>query len=108
MELTIFGKKKSTKDGKKDFAVYFTKLTKKGGEVITTSVKFREECGAPSLKDCPMNIVVDKSKANFVEKGITYADAEGVEHEGIDRTLWIAEWTEGAPYVDTSLDEFDL
>lgn len=107
MELVIFGKKRTSKDGR-DFATYFTKLTKKSGETITTSVKFREECGAPSLKDCPMNIVVDKSKANFVEKGITYTDADGAEHEAIDRTLWVSEWTEGAPYVDTSLDDFDL
>ena len=106
MELTIFGKKRTSKDGR-DFATYFAKLKKKTGEVITTSVKFREECGAPSLKDCPMNIVVDKSKANFVEKGITY-EKEGMECEGIDRTLWISEWTEGAPYVDTSLDDFDV
>lgn len=107
MELTIFAKGRKTKEGK-DFTSYFTKLTKKSGEEITTSVRFREECGAPSKKDCPMNIVVDKSKANFTEKGVTYTDSEGVEKEAIDRTLWISEWKEGKPYVDTSLDEFDI
>ena len=105
MELTIFAKKRKTKEGK-DFTAYFTKLTKKTGEVITTSVKFREDCGAPKRENCPMNIVVDKSHANFVEKGITYEDSEGIEKDGIDRTLWISEWTEGELYVDTSLDEF--
>ena len=107
MELVIFAKKRTKKDGG-DFTSYFTKLTKKSGEEITTSVKFREDCGAPKREKCPMNIIVDKANANFVEKGITYEDAEGVEHEGIDRTLWISEWEEGAPYVDKSLDDFDL
>lgn len=107
MELTIFAKKRKTKDGK-DFTSYFTKLTKKSGEEITTSVKFREDCGAPKREQCPMNIIVDKGNANFVEKGVTYTDAEGVEKDAIDRTLWIAFWEEGTPYVDKSLDDFDL
>lgn len=106
MQIAIFSKKRSTKDGKKTFYTYFTKLTKKDGEEITTSVKFREECGEPDGKSCPMNIVVDKGACNFVEKGITYKDAEGNEKDGIDRTLWVSSWKEGEPYEDKSMDSF--
>ena len=104
MVLTIFGKKRTSKDGR-EFATYFTKLTKKTGEQVTATVKFREECGAPSLKECPMNIIVERDKANFNEKGITY-EKDGVEHEAIERVLWVSAWTQGEPYIDESLDEF--
>ena len=105
MELTIFAKKRVSKEGK-DFTTYFTKLTKVDGEEITTTVKFREECGAPKREQCPMNIVADKTDCNFVEKGVTYKDSEGNDKEAIERVLWISKWTEGEKYVDTSMDAF--
>lgn len=108
MKLTIFAKKRTTEDGKKSFYTYFTKLNKKDGTEITSSVKFREDCGQPDGKACPMNIVVDKSDANFNEKGITYEDKDGNVQDAIERVLWISDWKEGEPYVDTSLDEFDF
>lgn len=108
MKLVIFAKNRTTKDGKKNFYSYFTKLTRKDGEEITTSVKFREECGAPDGKKCPMNIIVNKSDCNFVEKGITYTDDDGLTKDGIDRTLWISNWSVGEPYVDESLDGFNF
>lgn len=47
LELTIFAKKRTSKDGKKTFLTYFTTMP---GRDKANKVKFREECGAP---DCP-------------------------------------------------------
>lgn len=107
MEVTIFAKKKTTQDGKKNFFTYFTTLKKKDGTEITTEVKFRESCGAPNGDSCPMNIMFDKSDANFTEKPVTYTDNEGVEKDAISRKLWISNWVEGSPYVDHSMDDFE-
>lgn len=106
MEVTIFAKKKTTKEGK-GFYTYFTNLKKKDGTEITTEVKFRESCGQPSGENCPMNIMFDKQDANFTEKPITYTDAEGVEKDAISRKLWISNWIEGSPYEDHSMDDFE-
>ena len=92
MELTIFAKSKTTKEGK-PFNTYFAKMTKKDGTELTTEVKFREECGAP--KKCPCNIIVDKKDANLAEKTISY-EKDGVEKEAIQRRLWVSAWKEGA------------
>lgn len=103
MQITIFAKNRTSKDGKK-FQTYFGKLTKKDGEEITTQVKFKEECGTPKVFPC--NIVVDKTDCNFVEKGVKYTDKEGNEKDAIDRTLWVSAWAEGEEYVDHSMDSF--
>lgn len=107
MQVTIFSKKRTTEDGKKTFFSYFTKLKKKGGEEITTQVKFREECGQPKGDECPINIMFDKNDANFTEKNITYKDKDGNEKDAVERVLWIKSWIEGEPYVDTSMDDFE-
>ena len=44
LELTIFAKKRTSKDGKKTFFTYFTTMP---GRDKANKVKFREECGAP-------------------------------------------------------------
>lgn len=105
MEQTIFAKQRTSKEGNK-FYTYFTTLKKADGTEITTEVKFKEECGAPDGKACPMNIKFDKADANFSEKTVTYTDANGEEQEAIRRKLWISKWTEGEEYVDTSMDDF--
>ena len=105
MEATIFAKKMTSRDGR-SYNRYLTKLTKKDGSEVTMNVKFREECGEP--KECPCNIVFDKSDANYVEKLEKYTDKEtGEEKETTSKTLWIGKWDFGTPYVDTSLDEFE-
>lgn len=102
MKLTIFSKKRTTKEGK-PFTSYISKLQKKDGSEVTASVKFRDDCGNPKPEDCPMNIVVDKKAANLASR--TYTDSEtGEVRESL--TLWVTEWSEGEPYVDHSLDEF--
>lgn len=106
MELTIYAKKRTSKEGNK-FYTYFTALTKKNGEQLTTEVKFREECGAPSGDKCPMNIVVDKNDCNYSERTVEYKTKEGEDGTTTRRRLWVSKWSEGAPYIDTSMDEFE-
>jgi hypothetical protein len=105
MKLTIFAKKLTSKEGR-PFYKYLTTLTKKDGDEVTCTVKFREDAGAPKGEECPMNILVDKTDCNYREKQQTYEDKDGNEEEFTSKTLWISAWTKGEPYVDTSMDEF--
>lgn len=106
MQIAVFGKKRTTKEGK-SFNSYFSTLTKKSGEEVKCTVKFREDCGAPELKDLPMNIVFEQKDGNLSSKKYTVLDentGEMIEKTGF--TLWLNGWREGDPYVDHSLDEF--
>lgn len=107
MKLLIFGKKRTSKEGR-DFVTYLTKLTKKDGEEITASVKFTEEAGAPKLDECPCYIDVEKSAANLSTKTREVVDEESGEiHHINNQTLWIKKWEMNPEkYVDTSLDDF--
>lgn len=102
MEITVFAKKKKTKTGK-DFFTYLTTLTKKDGEEEMIEVKFREECGVP--KSFPVNLVIEKSDANISKKTVIREDNG---EAFVRKMFWVSAWTEGEPYVDTSLDEYDL
>ena len=108
MKVLVFGKKRQTKDGR-NFTAYVTKLTKKDGEEITAGIKFREECGAPSLEETPCYIIVDKNDANLDTKVNEVTDTEtGEIKEVVNRTLWVKAWTMSPEkYVDTSLDDFE-
>ncbi len=102
MKITVFSKKRQTKDGKKVFYTYFTRLTNKAGEVVTASVKFVEsECDIPETFPC--NLVIDKSLCNLATKTETADDG----HEYTTKTLWVKGYEMGEPYVDTSLDDFE-
>lgn len=103
MEITIYAKKRTMQDGK-SFYSYLTTLPRKDGTKQTVAVKFRDEAGHPKPENCPMNVVVEKQNANIARKEYTTENGE----TGISYTLWVSEWKQGAPYVDTSLDEFDL
>lgn len=103
MEITVFSKKRTTKEGKKFFS-YLTTITDKNGEAFTCSVKFRESCGQPRGESCPVNIVVEKKACNLASKEILLDDGRTV----VSRTLWISEWKAGSEYVDHSLDDFDF
>lgn len=102
MELTVFAKKRTTKEGKR-FYTYLTQLTRKeDDERVTVQVKFPEGF-APKADDCPLNIIVDKEKANLVTKKV------GTENGEItSRTLWVKEYTISEnPFEDTSLDDYE-
>ena len=104
MEITIFAKKRTSNDGK-TFYSYLTTLIRKDGSDQTVSVRFREEAGKPKPENCPMNIVIDKGDANISKKKYVREDTG---EEAFSYNLWVTAWKEGTPYVDTSLDEFDL
>ena len=102
MELTVFAKKRTTTEGKR-FYTYLTQLTRKeDGVHVSVQVKFPEGL-APKVDDCPLNITVDKEKANLAIKKL------GTENgEIISRTLWIKEYTISEnPFEDTSLDDYE-
>ena len=102
MELTVFAKKRTTKEGKL-FYTYLTQLIRiEDGEPVTVQVKFPEGL-APKADDCPLNITVDKEKANLAVK-----ELETENGEITSRTLWVKEYTISEnPYEDTSLDEYE-
>lgn len=102
MELTVFAKKRTTTEGK-HFYTYLTQLTRKeDGEHVSAQVKFPEGV-APKVDDCPINIIVDKDKANLATKNIKTENGEIVS-----RTLWVKDYTVNAkPFVDNSLDDYE-
>lgn len=104
MELSIFAKKITTSDGKRAFYKYLSTLTTKEGEQQGVRVCFTDECPAPKAEDCPCNIVVKKEDCNVSKR--QYKDKNG--NDRIARTLWVGSWTQGEPYVDTSLDDYNF
>lgn len=103
MEIAIFAKRCTGENTK--FYRYLTTLTKKDGTKQTMAVKFRDECGQPKPEKCPMNIIVDKKNANIATKQFEREDTGEI---GTGYTLWVSAWKEGSPFVDTSLDEYDI
>lgn len=104
MELTIFSKKRTSKEGK-PFSTFLTTLTKKDGTTVTASVKFRDTCEMLKPEACPSNIIVDREGCNLASK--TYVK-ESTGEVGSSYTLWVSNYREGSPYVDHSLDDFDI
>lgn len=107
MRVLVFAKKRQTKEGKQ-FTAYVSRLTKKDGEEITTGVKFREECGAPKMEECPCYIEIDKANANLTTKKMEITTEDGEIKEVESKTLWVSKWEMSKEkYVDTSLDDFE-
>lgn len=106
MEITIFAKKRQSKDGR-TFYTYLSTLTKKTtGEQVTVQVKFRQDAGQPDPHACPMNIVFDKADANYTEKLREIENENGEKVTIHSNTLWVSKWETGSAYVDTSMDDF--
>lgn len=101
MEISIFAKKRQTKEGK-TFYTYLTTLTNRDGVSVSAQVKFRESCAQPKPESCPRNIVFDKRDGNLSVREFTNEKGETV----VSRTLWISAWDEGSPYEDHSLDDY--
>lgn len=106
MKIAVFARKIEDKNGKK-YYTYSARLTRKDGNTESVGVAFREECGSPDPKKCPMNIVVDRKNANLAERRREVTDkATGELVERVYKTLWISEWKESEKYVDHSLDDY--
>lgn len=107
MKVLVFGKKRQTKDGK-TFTAYVTKMEKRDGSELTAGVKFREECGAPKLEECPCYIEVAKSDANLATRTAEVTTADGEIKDVTQYTLWVSKWVKSNDvYVDHSLDDFE-
>lgn len=104
MEIPVFAKKRNTKEGKV-FYTYITRMTKRNGDEITATVKFREECGAPDIKKCPCNIIIHKGGCNISKEEYIVEESGEVKEKNI---LWVNSWENGSEYVDRSMDEFDI
>lgn len=110
MEITIFAKKRNTKEGKV-FYNFLTTLTKKDGTNQVCTVKFRDEAGTPKAEQCPMNIRVQKDGCNlsskkFQRQVVDETTGELSTEQGEALTLWISKWAQGQPYVDHSMDDY--
>ena len=104
MKVTVFAKKRTTKEGK-TFYSYLTTLTKTDGTELTTAVKFHESAGNPRPEDCPMNIIIEKKDANLSCKKFVNPETG----EAFDSyTLWVKKWTKSEElWVDDSLSDFE-
>lgn len=105
MEISIFAKKRNTKDGK-IFYQFLTTLTRSDGTTETMRVAFRNIDGndMPKPESCPRNIRFNKTDANIATS--VYTDNETGEIKQ-RKTLWVSRWEEGTPYVDHSLDDYE-
>ena len=105
MEITIFAKRRNTKEGK-IFHQFLTTLTRKDGTTETMRVAFRNVEGneMPKAETCPRNIVFSKDNANVAVT--RYLDNDGTQKER--KTLWITAWEPGSEYVDHSMDDYDM
>ena len=104
IELTIFAKRRTSKDGK-PFTGYLSTLTRKDGTKQTVGVRFRQECGAPDAADCPCIIETERQHLNLARRDFVN-DKTGEVMTGL--TLWVSSWHMGRDYEDHSMDEFDI
>ena len=103
--IAIFAKKRKSKEGR-EFYTYLTTLKKKDGTDETVGVSFSGGVALPKPEECPMNIEVEKSDMNMAVK--TIEDEESGE-SFTRKTLWIKNWKKSAtPYVDTSMDDYEV
>ena len=110
MEITLFAKKRTTKEGK-IFFNYLSTLTDKSGNSKLCTVKFRDGVNPPKPENCPANIVVEKENCNLssrkMTRNVTDPDTgEVVSKDFVTYTLWISGFTAGKPYVDHSMDDY--
>ena len=106
MQISIFAKKRTTKEGKV-FYQFLTTLEKKDGTTETMRVAFRDVDGnaIPKPESCPRNIIVEKGNANIATSKYTDNETGEIKKR---KTLWICAWRAGSEYVDHSMDDYEL
>lgn len=102
MKITLFAKKRTSKEGKVFYNYLTTLVRKSTGETFAAQVKFREECGAPDPHKCPCYVVIDPKNCNITKKTITTDDGQKTVN-----TMWVSKWEFGGNYVDTSMNDID-
>lgn len=106
-EITIYSKKKQTKDGSRSFYSYYGRIRKKSGEELPVEVKFRDTCTKPDGARCPMNILIDKDGASLSKKEVVVAETGDGERKTVYK-LWLSAWQPGGVYEDHSMDDIDI
>lgn len=104
-EITIYSKKKQTKDGSRSFYSYYARIRKRSGEELPVEVKFREPCTKPDGARCPMNIIIDKEGASLSKREVVLAETG--ECKTVYK-LWLSAWQQGSVYEDHSMDDIDI
>lgn len=103
MQISIFAKNRTTKEGK-NFVSYLSRLKKKDGTEVPVTVKFREaDCKPVPQADCPCMIDVDKSCSSLSSQKFENEKGE----PGIGYTLWVGGWEYAGEFEDHSLDDFE-
>lgn len=105
MEITIFAKRRTTKEGK-PFFQYLSTLTRKDGTTNTVRVAFRDADGEnkpPRPDSCPRNIIIDKEHSNMATTRYTDEKTGEIKER---QTLWLTKWEQGSEYVDHSMDDY--
>lgn len=103
MKITVFAKKKQTKEGKTFYSYLAT--IKKAGEPTTVSVRFTDDAGHPKPEECPCNIEFDKADANMSSRKVTQ-EVDGVPVVNEYLTMWLNSWEYSKDiYVDHSMDD---
>lgn len=105
MNLTVFRKKVTPKNGNNPFNKYVTTITDRDGNNYYCEVKFREGLNVPNTFPCI--VVVDKSHMNMTRKVNVVTDDNGDTKEYQRNTLWVNAIDGIEEYVDHSLDNFD-
>ena len=106
MEITIFAKKRTNKEGK-TFFQYLTTLVKKDGTTETMRVAFRDADGneIPKPDSCPRNIRIERQNANIARTKYTDTNTGEIKER---KTLWVSAWEPGSEYIDHSLDDYNI
>lgn len=101
MRLEVFGKQRTTKDGK-PFTTYLSRITNmKTGEIISVQIKFRTGVEVP--KELPIIANIEKKNVNLVREN--WEDENG--ETGVKHVLWISAVTSYEDYIDHTLDDFE-
>lgn len=110
MKITLFSKKKHTKEGK-EFNVFVGTLNRKDGTNQYMTVKYSGDDKRLDFdgRKCPYIIEFNKEDANITKKTRTLTDKETGETKSITNyTLWLKNYKESSEkFIDHSLDEFE-
>lgn len=105
MEITIFAKKRTNKEGK-TFYNFLSTLNRKDGTTETVRVAFRDtgDNTAPKPDSCPRNIIIDKQACNMASRRYTDPNTGEIKES---KTLWVTGWQPGSEYIDHSMDDYE-
>ena len=103
MEISIYAKKRQTRDGR-TFYVYLSTLTKKDGTEIPVAVKFNKDLTPPKPESCPCNIILDKEHCNLSKRNFFRQETGEIVES---HTLWVNQYAAGSEFVDHSMDDIE-